>query len=176
MELPAFLDSLPIEKSEKDRFRNLVFRETQAFAEKYVDEWRNYYWHFDVQAESLEELRYVLTQMQLPSSPFENFLTIIKENTVLELGDSPYLSPIEAKLKTFAFIGRVMEKRKDSLPELENYRAILAQMQRDLESNETPQPAEGEDDASLFESQLSPLGRFFLNFIRGEEYYNLKIY
>ncbi len=175
MELPEFLESLPIEKSEKDRFRNLVFRETQVFAEKYVDEWRNYYWHFDVQAESLEELRYVLTQMQLPSSPFENFLTIIKENTVLELGDSPYFSPIEAKLKTFAFIGRVMEKRKDSLPELENYRAILAQMQRDLESNETTQPAEGKDDTSLFESQLSPLGRFFLTVLRGEEDSYLKL-
>jgi hypothetical protein len=175
MELPDFLDSLPIEKSEKDRFRNLVFRETQAFAEKYVDEWRNYYWHFDVQAESLEELRYVLTQMQLPSSPFENFLNIIKENTVLEFGDNPYFSPIEAKLKTFAFIGRVMEKRKDSLPELENYRAILAQMQRDLESNEPPQPAEGEEDTSLFESQLSPLGRFFLTVLRGEEDSYLKL-
>jgi len=175
MELPEFLDSLPIEKSEKDRFRNLVFRETQAFADKYVDEWRNYYWHFDVQAESLEELRYVLTQMQLPSSSFQNFLAIIKENTVLELGDNPYFSPLEAKLRTFAFIGRVMEKRKDSLPELENYRAILAQMQRDLESKEPPKPAEAEDDSSLFENQLSPLGRFFLTVLRGEEDSYLKL-
>jgi hypothetical protein len=175
MELPEFLDSLRIEQSEKDRFRNLVFRETQAFADKYVEEWRNYYWDFDVQAESLEELRYVLTQMQLPSSPFQNFLTVIKENTVLELGDNLFFSPLEAKLKTFDFIGRVMEKRKDSVPELENYRAILAQMQRDLETKKSPTPAEAADDSSLFESQLSPLGRFFLTVLRGEEnsYLNL---
>jgi hypothetical protein len=107
--------------------------------------------------------------MQLPSSPFQNFLTVIKENTVLDLGDNPFFSPLEAKLKSFAFIGRVMEKRKDSVPELENYRAILAQMQRDLESKEAPKQAEAADDSSLFEGQLSPLGRFFLTILRGEE-------
>jgi type VI protein secretion system component VasK len=48
-------------------------------------------------------------------------------------------------------------------------------MQRDLESNETPQPAEGEEDTSLFESQLSPLGRFFLTVLRGEEDSYLKL-
>jgi hypothetical protein len=93
----------------------------------------------------------------------------------LEFGDNPYFSPLEAKLRTFAFIGRVMEKRKDSLPELENYRAILAQMQRDLERKEPPKPAEAEDDSSLFESQLSPLGRFFLTVLRGEEDSYLKL-
>lgn len=175
LELPEFLDKLPIEKSEKARFRNLVFREVQAYAERYVAEWRDYYWDFNVKAESIEELRYVLTQMQLPSSPFQAFLMTVKENTVLELGDNPYFTPMESKLRTFGFIGRVMEKRKDSVPELENYRAILAQMQRDLEGEETPKPAEAEGDISLFESQLSPLGRFFLTVLRVEEDSYLKL-
>jgi hypothetical protein len=99
----------------------------------------------------------------------------VKENTVLELGDNPYFTPMESKLRTFGFIGRVMEKRKDSVPELENYRAILAQMQGDLEGEEAPKPAEAEGDISLFESQLSPLGRFFLTVLRVEEDSYLKL-
>jgi hypothetical protein len=175
VELPEFLEKLQVEKSEKARFRNLVFRETQAYAERYVAEWRGYYWDFDVQAESVEELRYVLTQVQLPSSPFQAFLMTIKENTTLELGDNPFFSPLESKLTTFAFIGRIMEQRKEEIPELENYRAILAQMQRDLESSEPPKAGEQENDAGIFESQLSPLGRFFLAVLRGDEDSYLKL-
>ena len=175
LELPEFLEKLPVEKSEKARFRNLVFRETQAYAERYVDEWRSYYWDFDVQAESVEELRYVLSQIQLPSSPFQAFLMTIKENTALDLGANPFFTPLESKLRTFDFIGRVMEKRKEEIPELENYRAILAQMQRDLESNEPLKPAEQENGTSIFESQLSPLGRFFLAVLRGDEDSYLKL-
>lgn len=178
--LPEFVENLAIEKSEKARFRNLVFREVQAYAQRYHAEWREYYWDFDVQAESLEELRYVLNQMQLPSSAFQDFLMTIKENTVLELGDNRYFTPFESSLRTFDFIGRVMQKRKDEIPELENYRAILAQMQGDLESNEPPASAtkeadSDESDSQLFERQLSPLGRFFITVLRGDEnsYLNL---
>jgi hypothetical protein len=172
--LPEFVENLPIDKSEKARFRNLIFREVQAYAQRYHAEWRDYYWDFDVQAQSLEELRYVLNQMQLPSSAFEDFLMTVKENTVLELGDSPYFTPFESSLRTFDFIGRVMQKRKDEVPELENYRAILAQMQGDLESNEPPESTTKEADSDgadsqLFERQLSPLGRFFITVLRGDE-------
>jgi hypothetical protein len=46
--LPEFVENLPIDKSEKARFRNLVFREVQAYARRYHAEWRDYYWDFDV--------------------------------------------------------------------------------------------------------------------------------
>jgi hypothetical protein len=173
--LPEFVEKLPIEKSEKARFRNLVFREVQAYAQRYHAEWRDYYWDFDVQAESLEELRYVLNQMQLPSSAFQDFLMTIKENSVLELGDNPYFTPFESSLRTFDFIGRVMQKRKDEIPELENYRAILAQMQADLENDEPPAANNQEENGNVFESQLSPLGRFFLTVLRGDENSYLKL-
>ncbi|MGD8370398.1 MAG: ImcF-related family protein [Syntrophobacterales bacterium] len=169
LQLPEFLDKLPIEKGEQARFRNFVFREVQAYADRYVAEWRDYYWDFNVKAESIEELRYVLTQMQLPSSPFQTFLMTVKENTVLEMGDNPYFTPLESKLLSFGFIGRVMEKRKDAVPELENYRAILAQMQRDLENKEPPEPENDKAESNIFEKQLSPLGRFFLAVLRGEK-------
>jgi len=169
LELPEFLKSLPIEKSEKARLRNSVFREVQAYAERYFDQWRDYYWHFDVQAQSIEELRYVLNQMQLPSSAFQDFLMTIEENTVLELGDNTYFTPFESGLRTFAFIGRVMQKRKDEVPELQSYRAILAQMQRDLESDAPPAPNDLQENTNILESQLSPLGRFFLAVLRGDE-------
>ena len=152
--LPEFVENLPIDKSEKARFRNLVFREVQAYARRYHAEWRDYYWDFDVQAQSLEELRFVLNQMQLPSSAFQDFLMTIKENTVLELGDNTYFTPFESSLRTFDFIGRLMQERKDEVPELENYRAILAQMQGDLESNEPPASAATEADSEESDSQL----------------------
>lgn len=175
LELPEFLKGLPVQKGETSRFRNLVFQETQSYASQYVDQWRAYYRHFDIQTQSPGELRIMLNQMQLPSSPYENFLLTIKENTVLELGDTPYFRPFSAELSVFKFIQSIIQQPKDAVPELERYKAILAMMQKDIENDKPPAPQNGDEAAEQLKSQLSPLARIFLSIFREEESSYLKI-
>lgn len=171
LELPQLLESLPIETGEKSRFRNFVFKEVQAYANQYVNKWRAYYRQFDVRADSLGELRYALNQMQLPASPFQDFLQTIKDNTMLALEDNAYFQPFRSELSAFDFIRRVMQQRKDAIPELENYRAILAQMQEDLESDNIVVSENKDETANNLKKQLSPVGRIFLSIFREENSY-----
>ena len=164
--LTDFLEGLPILNSEKARLSKLVYEETYAYAQRYADYWRRFYRHFDIKSESPGELRLVLTQMQLPTSAFQDFLKTIEENTVLDLGESPYFGALNSELRPFDFMQRVMLQRKDAIPELENYRIILAQMQKDLENGGSAEQSAGEngqeDGASTFTSRLSPLGKLFM--------------
>jgi hypothetical protein len=176
LELPEFLKSLRIPEEEKTRFSNFVFNEVTAYAEGYASEFLHYYKRFKVQAESLGELRYVLTQMQMPSSEFQDFLMTMKENTVLDLGDdNPYFRPLALKLRRFSFIQRLMEERKGAYPELDKYKAILAQMKGDLENDAAFAGENEADEASELKQRLSPLGRtsiaIFLN--EKDSYLNL---
>jgi hypothetical protein len=161
-ELPQFLEDLAIPEDEKQRFSNFVYGEVSAYAERYISEFLHYYREFDVQVASLGEFRYVLTQMQMPTSEFQDFLLTMKENTQLDLGDNPYLRPFAIKLKEFGFIQRLMEERKGTHPELDKYKAILAQMEEDLESEEPIMAVEETDTAKELKRELSPLGRISL--------------
>jgi hypothetical protein len=175
LELPEFLQSLPVPPEEKTRFSNFVFDEVMAYADVYVSEFLHYYREFGVQAENLGGFRYVLTQMQLPSSQFQNFLLTMKENTALDVGDNPYLQPFAVALQEFGFIQRLMQERKGVYPEIDKYKAILAQMQRDLESDEAFIGENETDEANELKWQLSPLGRISIAIFRNEKdsYLNL---
>jgi len=175
LELPEFLQSLPIPPEEKTRFSNFVFDEVLAYADVYVSEFLHYYREFGVQAENFGGFRYVLTQMQLPSSQFQNFLLTMKENTALDVGDNPYLQPFAIALQEFGFIQRLMQEGKGVYPELDKYKTILAQMQRDLESDEAFVGENETDEANELKWQLSPLGRISIAIFRNEEdsYLNL---
>ncbi len=175
LEMPEFLKGLSIPEGEKKRFSNFVFNEAAAYAEGYVSEFLHYYRQFNVQAESLGELRYVLTQMQMPSSEFQDFLLTMKENTVLDLGDNPYLRPLALRLRKFGFIQRLMQERKGAYPELDKYRAILAQMQGDLENDAAPVAENEADDTMELKQRLSPLGRTSMAIFRSEPDSYLKL-
>jgi type VI secretion system protein ImpL len=169
LELPEFLKTLPIPEEEKTGFSNFVYDEVAAYAEHYVIGFLNFYSGFEVRAKSLGELRYVLTQMQMPSSQFQDFLVAMKENTALELGDNPYLRPFVVELRKFSFIQRLMQEHKGTYPELDKYRAILAQMEEDLASHEAVMAETEADDAKEFRRELSPLGKISLAIFRNDK-------
>lgn len=169
LDLPEFLENLPIEEKEKTLFSAFVFKEVEAYSEQYVSEFLNYYWQFGMEAGSLLELRYLLAQIQLPSSTFQDFLLTIKENTALELGENQYFRPFILELKNFDFIKHLMQERKGELPEFERYKAILGQMQADIEGNEPPPETEDKNDvAKELKNLLSPVGRMSLIILREE--------
>ena len=92
--LPELLKTLPVAEDEKRRFTQYILREADAYGDHYVSAYRSYYSQFRLSADSLGGLRYLLKQLQLPSSPFQDFLLSIKENTVLDVGDSPFLKTV----------------------------------------------------------------------------------
>ncbi|MEW5804184.1 MAG: hypothetical protein AB1847_18975 [bacterium] len=174
-ELPDLLGKLPAAKEVKMLFSDFISREVKAYAEEYIFAYRTYYQQFEISSSSLRGLQLVLNQIQQPLSPFQDFLLTIKENTSLNLEDSidsgagRYLQTFALKLHTFDFIQNVMLERKGIFPELEKYKAILAQMQEDLKGDK-PFVAKNEmDDSNELKRQLSPLGRISLAIFRGEE-------
>ncbi len=167
--LPDFLKSLPVTEEEKTSFSNFIYKEVESYAERYVASYKAYYLQFKVVADSMGGLVYVLNQIQLPNSQFQDFLATMKENTVLDLGDSPYLRPMGLKLGTFDFIRRLMADQKGVMPELEKFRAIMAQMQAELENTEPYVAGNPADDARELRAILTPAGRICLSIFRNED-------
>jgi len=175
LELPDLLGKLDVAEDIKMRFSDFISKEVKTYAEDYVSEYRNYYHQFEIKSSSAGGLKYVLTQMQLPSSPFQEFLMSIKENTDLNLEANPYLQAFASKMHTFDFIQRLMLERKGLYPELDKYKAILGQMQEDLKGDKPFVPKNELDDSNELKRQLSPLGRMSLAVFRMEDdsYLNL---
>jgi len=134
-----------------------------SYSKRYVFSYYHYYDSFHVKADFLTALRYVLTHIQLPSSQFQEFLLVIKDNTALELEDSPFLHPFAAKLKEFDFFRRLLGEDNGSYPELEKYKFIMAQLQTDIENNQPFVPDNDADSAAALKSRLSSLGRICLS-------------
>lgn len=173
--MPEFLEKLPVGEEEKIRFSKFVFSEVNAYSQAYVSEYTKYYRKFNIQAKTIGELQYVLTQMQLPTSPFHKFLETIRENTTFTFDENPYLRRFEQRLKVFEFIKRIMQERKEEMPELDKYTAILNQMKVELESDEPFAPVNENDEANDLKAKLTPMGRFFISIFRNEEnsYYKM---
>jgi len=181
LELPEFLKNLPIKEEYKKEFSDFVFKEVDAYAERYVYEFKNYYKQFGLKASSLGELRFVLNQINLPSSQFQDFLHLVRNNTDLESEDVIYFAPLTTKLKTFDFLKRLMQERKGALPELRKYKDILGQLRGDLEDRKPvvikkrDKVAVIGDDSTELKRLLSPLGGISLAIFRDEKdsYLNL---
>ncbi|HQN18520.1 MAG TPA: hypothetical protein PKV86_05265, partial [Syntrophobacteraceae bacterium] len=167
-ELPEVLKGLPVVEEEKKRFTQFILKQAEAYADRYVSAYRTYYSQFHLAADSLGGLRYLIKQIQLPTSPFQDFLTSVKENTALDVGDSPFLRQFAKKLGTFESIRRLMAEKDGTVPELDKYKALLKQMDDEIDSNEPFTAANKADDANELKRILSPLGRISLSIQRGE--------
>jgi hypothetical protein len=168
-EMPDIMSGLPVVDEEKTRFSNFILKQAEAYADRYVASYRSYYSQLRLSADSLGGLRYLLKQIQLPTSPFQDFLTTIKDNTVLDVGESPFLRQFAQKLGVFEFIRRLMTEKDGAFPELDKYKAILQQMDEDIDSNDTFAAKNKADDSNELKSILSPIGRISLAIQRGED-------
>lgn len=167
-QLPEIMKELPIADVEKNRFTQFILKESEAYADRYVSAYRSFYSQFRLAADSLGGLRYLLKQMQLPSSPFQEFFVSIKENTALDVGDSPYMRQFSKKLGPFEFIRRLMAEKDGVFPEFAKYIALVQQLDNELEGSEPFTIKNKADDANEFKRILSPAGRMSLAIQRGE--------
>lgn len=167
--IPEFLKSLPTTEDEKSRFSSFILKQAETYADRYVSAYRGFYSQFHIQSDSEGALRYVLAQMQQPSAPFQDFLVTMKDNTVLDMGEGPYLRQFGRKLGAFDFIRRVMAEKDGTYVELAKYLSILGQMQEELERAGLPVPRKKDDDSAELKGLLSPLGRISLSIFRQED-------
>lgn len=173
-DLPALINSLAIPQGEKNYFLAFFRREVDYYGQLYAGAYRKYYVQFDIKINSMGALRFTLNQMFLPSSGFMTFLQSISSNTQIDPGNNDYLPLIASKLREFDFTRRLMDDKKGTTPELDKYRALLDQMQSDIQQD--PPAKKGRDDAKNgLKSQLTPLGKVALAINRGEpdSYLNL---
>ncbi|MBU1341195.1 MAG: hypothetical protein KKE44_14825 [Proteobacteria bacterium] len=170
--LPALLEKLPVSTTEKTHFSNFMFREVEAYTHNYIINYENYYTGFRIDADSVGELRYILTQMTLPLSQFQEFLMLLNENLSLEYGDNPYFDLIKSKFRPLGFIPLLMQKQKDEFPELEKYKAILRQILDDLLSDKPVAATADDNGLSSLKGLLSPEARIGVDiFLDGPESY-----
>lgn len=167
--LPKFLITIPIRRDERTRFSNFIIKGVKAYAKRYIYEYRHYYNAFGITAEFPGALQYVLNQIQMPSSQFQEVLFKIKENTSIEIEDNSFLRPFKLKLREFDFFSRLLREDKGAYPEFEKYIFILADMQSEIEANKPYTPENEEDESNALKTRLSPLGRICLSVFRNEE-------
>ncbi len=175
LEFSKIREYIPIRKDEQIRFTNFVIKSVEAYAKRYGYGFKNYYDSFRINAEFPGALRYALTEMQLPSSQFQEFLFTIKDNTSFELEPNPFLKPFIQQMKDFQSFQRLLREDKGAYPELEKYNLILSQLKEELENREPFVPENEEEPANALKMQLSPLGRICLSVFLMEEnsHYNM---
>ncbi len=166
--LPDLLKKLPVSETEKTHFANFMFREVNAYIGNYIANYEKYYRKFTISADSVGELRYILTQMTLPINQFQEFLMTLNNNLSLDCPDNPYFNLIKARLKPLRFISLLMQAQKDEFPELEQYKAILRQMLGDLVSKNTGYMNDNNDKTGILKSKLPVIARISLDiFLNG---------
>ena len=134
--LPKFLKNLYVAQSYKKSFSTFVYRETQAYANRYAEESANYINSFGIEADSVGSLYFVLDQLTLPSSPLTSMLLSVYNNTNLDIdGKNPYMSPFILSLGEFEWLWHLMKEEKGCYPELEKYRTIIAHLEMDISQN-----------------------------------------
>ncbi|MEN6318098.1 MAG: hypothetical protein ABFD82_05025 [Syntrophaceae bacterium] len=174
-ELPVFIENLAITQKDKSAFSNLLFKEVETYGRRYAQYYRKYYMEFDIKAASPGALRYVLSQMVLPSSPLMEVLLTIRDNTQIDPGKNPYLIALMQKLAEFDFIKRLMSEQKGAFTELDKYKALLDQMQMDMQEQAPVAKKEKDETITILKDKLTPLGRISVAIYRGEQdsYLNL---
>ena len=175
-ELPAFVDKLAIPLRDKSSFSNFLLKEVDAYGRSYAQYYRKFYMEFDIKADSPGALRFVLSQMVLPSSPFMEVLLTMRENTQIDAGKNEYLQSLTLKLSEFEFLKRLMGEQKGSYPELDKYRALLGQMQMDMQEQQAfARNKDKEETFTALKSQLTPLGKIGFAIFNGDKdsYLNL---
>ena len=174
-ELPEFIEKLPIQRKEKRRFSNFLAMEVEAYSRRYAKAFRDYYMDFDIEVDSLGALRYVLTQLTLPSSQFMDILLTVRDNTAIDPGENEYLLPLAMRLAEFEFFQRLLEEQKGAFPELDKYKALLEQMQMDIQEDGLVPDADKKDPLEEFNNRLTPLARISFAIFRDgpDSYLNL---
>ena len=158
--LNDIVTNLPIDANEKKNFNAFVSSNLEAYSDRYVSSYSNYFKGFQINIDSTWGLNYVLHDLQQPNSRLLDVLVQIKKNTALVLPASGGFQSFAQKLTVFRFIQQFMEEKNGIYPEFQKYQLLMAQMQQEMNTHEPYEQKKmvGDSDEAL-KGALSPLGR-----------------
>lgn len=137
----------------------------RRYAVGYRENLQAHFTSYGVRADSLASLRATVGEMLVPDSAFLAHLRFVADNANLGELQGPYLQPFVENLAPFRPLVKLATPKDGAYPELEPYRAILAQLASALDSAYSP-------DASLdtpLRDALTGLGRLGLSMLAEEE-------
>jgi hypothetical protein len=168
--LPAVIDVLPISLQDKTYFYSFLSKEVDIYGRRYAQYYRIYYMEFDIKAGSPGALRFVLSQMVLPTSPLREVLVTIRDNTQIDPGNNQYMQAFVLNLTEFDFIKHLMGDQKGAFPELDKYKALLEQMLADIQDNQEPAAKKDKEEPyPQFKNRLTPLARISFSIFNNEK-------
>ncbi|GIW70588.1 MAG: hypothetical protein KatS3mg102_0130 [Planctomycetota bacterium] len=167
--LQALLAEARLDETVRADLNNFISQEVEHYAIGYEEAWRKYYQAFAIRAESLGGLLIALDQMQLPDSPFAEFLRTVATHTALDTSASPLLRPLAEHLRDFQFVNLLLQQKQGA--ELETYRLILRRIHADLQGVPPEQGDAAAKPATVaappeFLATLSPLARVSLGILQ----------
>ena len=176
MALTDIVANLPIDINEKKNFNAFVLKNLDAYSDRYVSSYLNYFKEFQIDIDSTWGLNYVLHDLQEPNAQLLNVLVQIKNNTALTLPASVGFQSFAQKLIVFRFIQQLMEEKNGIYPEFQKYQLLMAQMQQEMSTHEPYEQKKttGDSDEAL-KAALSPLGRLAWSMQLNEEGSYLKL-
>lgn len=142
-----------------------VLDHARGYAVRYRENLLAHLNSFGTSADSAQALRGAIAEMLTPDSSLMTHLRQVADNATLSDTQGPYLQPLVENLAQFRPIVRLMTPKDGVYPELEPYRAILAQLAGALDGGA---PVDSGLETPLRDT-MSNLGRLTLGMLADEE-------
>lgn len=125
-----------IEAKVSREINTLVIRETEMYAEAYVQEMNDYYQSLRIEThQSVENLQVVLKQVQKGSSPLTHHLATVTNNARFRSASpeaQSLISPLTEGLEPFRLLGDIVTSTISGAPAYESYLLIMRQVEQTI--------------------------------------------
>lgn len=122
--LLGLLETLPLNREDKDRFTKFVQQEVLSYAKQYQKEYERAYAGCDIRATSLEEVKETLAKILEPSSSFHHFLNTINHHTAVFSDPTTCFTTLD-EMNHFNFLKPLMSQLKNKQSPFELYQSLL---------------------------------------------------
>lgn len=166
LRLVEAMDKAKVPDDQKRKLNEFVSERVRRYAAEYRSQVLAFLQSYGLRATSAETLRVALTQMsKSDASAFNDYLAAIDQNTRLDFNQD-LLRPMETAVFDFTAWHNIVGGDSGA-PEINKYRAILAQLLTDLGPEGAPPAADTQ--VRTLETDLTPPGRLVLTEVKGEK-------
>ena len=169
VEADKTISAAQLSPKEQERLLAHISDESNRYAKRYRETLLAFHNSFALRGDSLPALRASLAEVTRGDGAFTTHLRTVADNADIPGLDGPYMLPLAGVLLPFRPIVKLMTPKDGALPDLDAYRAIIAQMATGLYGGKTAAalgaaaPA-GSGSGSLTDS-LSEAGRTALSIL-----------
>jgi type VI secretion system protein ImpL len=137
------LAAAPLSPEQRQDVARVLLAQARRYAKNYRDAQLSYLLGYRPHGESLVDIVGMLTELLQPTSPLLGRLLAIADNAALGPLPGPYFAPMNEQLPALAPLSRLATQKDGAYPEYDKYKAIIAQLIRDVSSSAPDAPATG---------------------------------